>query len=145
MIRTLTVQTGLQRKTIVKALRVTRASGGGAMTYAIRSAGGDVSLKYFGARETAAGVSAAPWGRRQIYAGSFIRGGRFPRRVPLRGTNGQVLQRDGGSRMPIHKLKSGLYIPNEMVSGATGTAFREVVERDLPDRLIHELLRALGG
>ena len=144
MIRTLTVQTGLQRKTIVKALHVTRASGGGSMSYAIRSAGGDVSLKYFGARETAAGVSAAPFGHRRIFAGSFMKGGRFPKRVPLR-MNGQVMQRDGGSRMPIHKVKSGLYIPNEMVSGATGAAFREVVERDLPDRLIHELMRALGS
>ncbi len=144
MVRTLTVQTGLKRGVIVRALHVTKASGKGALTYTIRSAGGNVSLRYFGARETRAGVSAAPWGHRQVFAGTFMKGGRFPNRVALR-MNGQVMQRNGSSRMPIHSVKSGLYIPNEMVSGATAAAFREVAERDLPDRLVHELLRVFGG
>lgn len=144
MTQALTVQTGLQKKVIVKALRVTRA-GAGSLTYTIRSAGGDVSLKYFGARETRAGVSAAPWGRRQVYTGTFIKGGRFPNRVALPKLNGQVMRRESGSKLPIAKAKSGLFIPNEMVTGATAVAFNEVAERDLPDRLAHELLRVIGG
>ncbi|UDL95492.1 phage tail protein [Lichenihabitans sp. PAMC28606] len=144
MIRTLTTQTGLKRAVIVKALHVTKASGAGSMAYTISSHGGDISLKYFGARETAKGVSAAPFGQRQVFAGTFMKGGRFPKRVPLK-LGGEVFQRDGASRLGIHKIKSGVYIPKEMVSGATAAAFRSVVESDLPDRLTHELLRAIGG
>lgn len=144
MTRALTVQTGLKRQTIVRALRVTRASQS-SLSYGIRSAGGDVSLKYFGARETRAGVSAAPWGRRRVYAGTFLKGGRFPRRVAITKLHGQVMERTGAGRLPIAKQKSGLFIPQEMVTGATAAAFREVAERDLPDRLAHELLRVIGG
>ena len=100
MIRTLTDQTGLQRKVIVKALRVTRASGKGSLEYRIDSAGGNVSLKYFGARETRAGVSAAPWGARRVYAGTFMKGGRFPKRVPVARFNGQVFADPGASASP---------------------------------------------
>ena len=145
MIRTLTAQTGLKRKVIVKALRVTRASAAkGTMEYRIDSAGGNVSLKYFGARETRVGVSAAPWGARRVYAGTFMKGGRFPNRVAL-DLNGQVFKRGGAGRMPIVKQKSGLFIPAEMVKGATADAFTEAVDRDLPDRLAHEIARALGA
>lgn len=145
MIRTLTDQTGLKRKVIVKALRVTRASGKGTLEYRIDSAGGNVSLKYFGARETRAGVSAAPWGARRVFAGTFIKGGRFPNRVPIGRLNGQVFARAGGGRFPIVKQRSGLFIPEEMVKGATAEAFRSTAERVLPDRLAHELARAMGG
>ena len=131
MTRALVSQTGLQRRTIVKALRVTKASQG-TLSYTIRSRGGNISLKYFGARETAAGVSAAPRGARQVYAGSFMKGGRFPQRVTIAKFNGQVMARDGGGRTPLHKVKSGVFIPEEMVSGASGAAFQDAVERDLP-------------
>ena len=55
------------------------------------------------------------------------------------------MKRTGSSKLPIEKQKSGLYIPAEMVKGATAAAFRTVAERDLPDRLVHELLRVIGG
>ena len=150
MIRALTVQTGLQRKTIVKALRVTKASATkGSMEYRIDSAGGNVSLKYFGARETRAGVSAAPWGARRVFAGTFMRAGWWPERVDKPKWHGQVFRRTGGTSKTgmdaFEKVRSGLFIPGEMVQGATGEAFRAVVDRDLPDRLGHELMRAMGG
>ncbi len=144
MTSALTVQTGLKKTIIVKALKVTRATAG-SQAYTIRSAGGDVSLKYFGARETRGGVSAAPWGKRQVYAGTFMKGGRFPNRVAAARLNSQVFKREGAGRTPIVKQKSGLFIPNEMVSGATAVAFDVVAQRDLPDRLAHELLRMIGG
>ncbi|WP_246725531.1 phage tail protein [Beijerinckia sp. L45] len=143
MTQALTVQTGLKRKVIVKALKVSKASAS-TMTYTIRSAGGDIGLKYFGARETRSGVSAAPWGRRQIYAGTFMKGGRFPNRVAISKLNGQVMKRTGSGRAPIAKQRSGLFIPVEMVSGATAAAFDTVATRDLPDRLVHELMRIIG-
>lgn len=151
MIRALTAQTGLKRAVIVRALRVSRAVHGGALdgvgsgglSYAIRSRGGDVSLKFFGARETRKGVSAAPFGKRRVFASTFIKGGRFPNRVALK-MGGQVMARVGGARLPIQAQDSGVIIPEQMVEGATRAAFFSTVERVLPDRLAHELARILG-
>lgn len=143
MVRTLTLQTGLKRGVIVRAMKVNRANFG-SLVYAIRSKGGNVSLKFFGARETRSGVSAAPKGQRRIYAASFLKGGRFPKRVPLQ-MGGHVFIRTGGApRLPIQKVKSGVYIPNEMVEGATRSAFLSVVSASLPARVEHELMRVLG-
>lgn len=154
MIRALAPQTGLKRRTIVKALRETKAGAGG-LTYTIRSRGGDVGLKHFGARETATGVSSAPWNKRSVYGGSFMRAGWWPHRVTKANWNGQVFYRYGGKTSTYRadgrgrmdrfvKAKSGLFIPDEMVAGASGAAFGATVERDLPDRLAHELGRVLG-
>lgn len=141
MVRSLTTQTGLKRQVIVRALKVTRASAGG-LAYRISSKGGNVHLKYFGARETRSGVSAAPWGHRTVYGGTFIKGGRFPNRVSI-GKGGQVFVRTGGGRLPIKDVRSGLYIPAEMVKGETEAAFFRVAEAELPGRLMHELDRLL--
>lgn len=151
MIRALTAQTGLKRGVIVRALKVSRAvhggdmssPGSGGLAFAIRSAGGNIRLKFFGARETRKGVTAAPRGQRQLYAGAFIKGGRFPRRVTLK-FGGNVYRRAGGSRLPIQQIRSGVFIPEEMVEGASRDAFLGTVESSLPARLSHELLRILG-
>src|SRR6201988_770431 len=85
-------QTGLKPKTINKALR---GKGSGAV-YVIRSHGGNIRLKYFGARETGKGVTAAPWNSRRLYPATFIKSGWWPKRVaPIAG--GQVLRRKGQS------------------------------------------------
>lgn len=141
VVRTLTTQTGLKRDVINRAVKE-KTSGG--MTYALVSRGGNVSLKYFKARETAKGVTAAPWNSRRLYAGAFIFGGKRPHRVGLP-FGGQVMQRSGASRLPIHKLKSGLFIPREMVSGASKAAFLIMVASVLPDRLRHEIGAILKG
>ena len=135
-------QTGLKRKTLVKAVKSRKAFGGGA--YTIYSKGGNVRLKFFGARETRAGVSAAPWNKRQVYAGTFIKGGRFPKRVAL-GMGGHVFKRTGAGRLPIENSKSGLFIATEMITGKSESIFYTTVERDLPDRIAHELAFVLGG
>ncbi|MFN4098164.1 MAG: hypothetical protein ACK4GT_00170 [Pararhodobacter sp.] len=141
--RRLTKQTGLKRRTIVKAVGVTRASPA-SMVYVMRAKGGDVSLKYFAARETRRGVSAAPFGKRRVFAGTFIKGGRFPSRVPI-GMGGHVFARTGGGRTPIEKQKSGVVIPAEMVSGATRQAFEASTRMVLPQRMAHEIRRMTGG
>lgn len=140
VVRTLTSQTGLKRQVIVRAVK-TKA---GRMQYALHSRGGNVHLKYFKARETRKGVSAAPWNQRRVYAGMFIKGGRFPKRVAL-GLGGQVYRRAGKSRTPIASQRSGLFIPKEMVSGATAAAFTGTVNSELPKRLAHELARLFTG
>jgi hypothetical protein len=143
VIRALVPQTGLTRKTIVKAVRESKAGTGG-LVYELKSRGGNVSLKYFGARETRTGVSAAPWNSRRVYAGSFIKGGLFPKRVALK-LGGHAFVRSGSSRLPIEKQKSGLFIPTEMVTGQSAAAFNAVAASELPKRLAHEIEAILGG
>jgi hypothetical protein len=116
-----TDQTGLSKRTITRAQQATRASAGN-LTYVIRAGGGNVRLKFFKARETLPGVSAAPWNRRQVFAGTFIKGGRFPKRVGL-GMGGHVFQRTSGDRLPITGGRSGLYIGRELVTGQTAATF----------------------
>lgn len=146
VIRSLTAQTGLKRRVIVRALKITRANYSDAR-YQIRVRGGNISLKHFGARETRKGVSAAPWNRRQIFPGTFKRAGWWPNRVEKANWRGHVFKRTGGSTSTgmdqFEKQRSGLYIPQEMVTGATEAAFMSGVQASLPARLQHELYRIL--
>lgn len=142
MVRALVPQTGMKRKPLNKALRQKRAFNGG--DYTIAAKGGDVRLMFFKPRETRKGVSAAPWNKRRVYAGSFMKGGRFPKRVAL-AMGGAVLNRAGKSRLPLAAApRSGLYIPTEMVKGNSEAVFYAVVQRDLGPRIAHELYRVLG-
>jgi hypothetical protein len=142
MIRSLTGQSGLPRKTIVKALKRRMAWPKRSMSYTITARGGNVHLKFFKAREAGSGVSAAPWGQRRMFPGMFIKGGRPGARVAL-AMGGQVMMRTGASRLPIASQRSGLFIPDEMVTGATEAAFDTVSRAELGDRIRHELLRVL--
>jgi len=135
-------QTGLKRKTINKAVTSTRAALHGSTGYTIKAKGGDIRLKFFSARETRAGVTAAPWSKRRLYPKTFTKGGHFPNRVALR-MNGAVVVRAGKARYPLKTVKSGLFIAEELVSGDSLKVFHATVERDLPARLEHEVLRKL--
>lgn len=133
-------QTGLKSKTIDSALR---GVGGGAK-YTIRSKGGDIRLKYFGAHETAKGVSAAPWNSRRVYPATFIKSGWWPNRVkPI--ANGQVLRRVGKSKLPVTVVRSGLYIAEEMVKGASAAAFYRTVDAFVPALAEGIILGIIGG
>jgi len=142
MIRQVVGSTGLKYGTIRRALIVEKAKPG-SLVAAVYSKGGDVGLKHFKARETAAGVSAAPRNHRQVFAGSFQKGGQFPTRVALR-LGGHVYRRAGKGRLPLVKQKSGVFIPEDMVEGASEAAFYKVAQSDLPARLAHELYRVIG-
>lgn len=141
--RALVPQTGLKAAVINRAVKAKRANYGN-LAYELRSRGGNVSLKYFGARETRKGVSAAPHGQRQIFPGAFIKGGRFPGRVALR-MGGHVFKRTGAGRTPIEKQKSGVYIPDEMVSGNSERVFYAEASKRLADDVAHELYAILAG
>jgi len=156
MVRALVPQTGLKRRTIVKALRENHASAG-SLIYTIKSHGGNIRLKHFGARETRQGVSAAPWGKRDIWHHTFMKAGWWPKRVTKSNWNGQVFERVGSKTTTQHSTKgyrgmdrftvvrSGLFIPTEMVQGASAAAFNSMAASDLPARLEHELGRIIGG
>ena len=89
-------------------------------------------------------MSAAPFGERRVFPGTFVKAGRFPNRVGI-GMGGHVLKRAGAGRFPIERQRSGVIIPQEMVKGATKDAFERPVSTVLPKRLEHEISRATGG
>lgn len=149
MVRTLTAQTGLQRKTIKRAVKMHRASER-ALAFALKTRGGNIGLRYFKAKETAAGVSAAPLGQRIVVPHTFMKAGRFPHRVRFvskgrgKGMDGNVFIRRGKARLPIEGGRSGVYIPAEMLQGRSLAAFDALVATDLPlqvDRAIGDALR----
>ena len=142
MVKVLVPQTGLKYRAVRSALKLTKA-GSSSGSAVIKSRGGDIRLKFFGPRETRKGTSAAPRSRRQVFAGTFMKGGLFPDRKTIRFGKGQVFKRVGSSRLPIVHARSGVFIPEEMIRDASATAFYSTVARVLPDRLAHELLRML--
>lgn len=144
VIRALAKQTGLPQKTIRRALKIKRPNYDD-LTYTIRAGGGDISLKYFKARETRKGVVAYVRGGKELYEGAFIRGGNFQRgRVDL-SMGGQIFKRMGDDRLPIERLTSGLFIGQEMITGDTADAWQRTIDEALPRRLRHEIDRALPG
>jgi hypothetical protein len=131
-------QTGLKSKTINRSLKGMR----GGLTYTIKSHGGDIRLKFFGARETGKGVTAAPWNSRKLYPATFIKSGWWPnRRAPIAG--GQVLMRVGESKYPMKVVRSGLFIPDEMVKGASASAFYGTIDARFAPAIEAVILSAL--
>ncbi len=121
-----TRQTGLDGKTVDRSQRELPSTPS-SLNFKIRSQGGDIRLKYFGARETDAGVMAHPLGSAQVFAHTFMKGGRFPDRVTVTRLGGQVYRRVDGSGRKITLVRSGVKLPAEMVTGATATTFKEGV------------------
>lgn len=138
MKRVLPKQTGLKFKTINRALKG-KSQG---MRYVIASKGGDVRLKFFNARETARGVTAAPWNSRRLYPATFIKSGWWPKRgKPIGG--GHVFQRTSAKKLPIQQVRSGLFIPNEMVTGNSAVVFYGTVDHHIGPALERVLFDAL--
>lgn len=143
MRRALVAQTGLKYGVFVRALKTKRA-GAADLAYVIRSKGGNVSLKYFSPKETRAGVSAAPWGARRVFPGTFMKGGLFPKRKPLK-LGGHVYKRAGAQRLKIVKQTSGLYIPEEMITGASASTMIGTAQAELPAEVGKALWAILSG
>jgi hypothetical protein len=149
MVRSLTQQTGLKQRIIRRALKAKPAtSSQSSEDFIIKSFGGNISIKYFGAREKGDGADAHPWNRRTHFTGAFTKaGGGFGAKGGKRGRktiaklHGHFIRRQASSKYPTEVAKSGLFIPQEMISGATREAFFSIAESDLAPRVFHELLR----
>lgn len=117
----LTAQTGLPKRTAPKVLRrhVLRANAS-RLAYQITAKGGDVRLKFFKARETRKGVTAAPWNKRTLFHSTFMKAGFWPKRVVKPNWNRQVFRRADGS---FENVKSGLFIPEELTKGQAAAAW----------------------
>lgn len=144
--RALVKQTGLKSRYVLQRLKKgTRRSSWENLSYTITASGGDIPLKYFDARETRAGVSAKPFGRRQVFAHTFIKGGLFPNRKDI-GRGGHVFTPHGkGWGRPFTLTESGVVFPTEMVSGESAAAWMRVGTRVLPQRLEHEIKVVTDG
>lgn len=145
VIRNLTKQTGLPRRTIVKAIGDPfRARPGARLSYDMVTRGGDIRLKYLAPRETRPGVSAIPWGKRRVFAGTFMKGGKFPVRKVVPDFEGHVFRRLNSTGAKITHARSGMKIPVEMTTGATKAAFERTAGPLLQQRvdaLIGKLLK----
>ncbi len=140
--RELAKHTGLKLKIVRRAMVPVRANATN-LQYKVRASGGDVSLKFFAPRETRKGVSANPFRKRQVFDGTFLKGGRFPNRKGIV-FHGHVMKRTSADRFPFKAVKSGVVIPNEMIKGTSAQAWESTVALVLPRRLAHELKRETG-
>lgn len=144
VIRTLTKQTGLPRRTIVKAVGDPQRAHGSRLSYEMSTRGGNIRLKYLAPKETRAGVTAKPWGKRQLYPGTFMRGGKFPDRKVVERFDGHVYRRLNRSGTRITQVRSGMEIPTEMTRRETRWAFERIAGPLLQQRVeaaIFKLLR----
>lgn len=136
VIRNLTTQTGLPRKTIVKAVgNPATARANGRLSYEMTTRGGFVRLKYLGPRETRPGVVAKPFGQSRLYEGAFMRGGGFPKRVPVAQFGGHVFRRLDTAGRKLTQVRSEVRIPHEMTIGATKAAFERTAGPLLRERV----------
>lgn len=143
VIRNLTSQTGLPRKTIVKAVGNPSPARPGKLSYEMVTRGGNIRLKYLTPRETRPGVVAKPWNKRTLFPGTFMMGGRFPNR---RGGkfDGHVMRRLNTSGTKLTQARSGMRIPVEMTSGATADAFARTAAPLLKQRVDAALIKLMG-
>ncbi|WP_375455657.1 hypothetical protein [uncultured Methylobacterium sp.] len=146
VIPALTAQTGLNRLVIVKAVRMLRASPGNPRA-ALYTRGGNISYRYFHAREVPGGVEAQVAGHTERLSGHYFRrSGKSPNRHVVKKLNGQVYYNASGKwKGEITVEKSGVFIPYEMVEGATRDAFLDVVAQELPNEIARELTKILPG
>lgn len=133
--RALAKQTGLKVGVANRALRTKKASAAD-LQYEMKGTGGFIGLKFFKARETRKGVSAAPFGQRRVFAHTFIKGGLFPNRKEL-GMGGQVFAPTRGTRWgrDFETKKSDVRIPDEMVKGVTAQTFERVGQAKLGEKV----------
>ena len=132
-----TAQTGLDHDVIDRAQQTIEATGG-KLSFTIASKGGNVRLKFFGAEESGNGVQAHPWNKSTHYARAFTMGGRPGARVPLP-FRGEVKVRAGAKRLPLRTLRSGLFIPDEMLTGRTGSTLDRASNSLVPPILLARL------
>ncbi len=142
VVRTLTKQTGLPKKTIQKAV-VTYGATPGKLFFTMKSEGGDIRLRFFKPRETRKGVVAKPWGKHTLFAGTFMKGGKFPKRVESAYLSPDVWRRLNSSGTKITQQRSGVRIPVEMITGATADAFDKMAAPLLEQRVMKVIQKLL--
>ena len=139
--RALATQTGLPMRTGAKSVKSQDRASASSLSFTINMRGGQIRVRYFKPRETASGVSAAPRNNRQIFVGTFMRAGFWPKRVDKPQWNRQVFYLVGKK---FAVAKTDVYIPNEAVIGDTAQTFDQSKDK-LDARVTHYLKRLEGG
>ena len=122
---------GVAQKIVAKATTKVRASPA-RLEYLMIGRGSPLPLRDFKARQTAKGVSAAPWGVRRVFPGTFL----------VKSIGNHAFKRLSAARLPIRKLW-GPSVPKEMMDDAVFEALDHEIKTTLPRRILHELGRAL--
>ena len=129
--RSVAAQAGVPVGKAGAVLSKRQAMGAGGGSFSIVARDVTLSLKEFGPRKTAKGISAAPWHKRRVFPHTFF------------GPGGHVFVREGKGRLPIKKL-FGPNIPKEMVKDQTEQLFYAYTASALPAELEKWLFKALG-
>jgi hypothetical protein len=123
-------QTGIKYGLINKAVETVRATPV-SLEYVLKATGDETNLNLFNARQGKRGVSAAPWGRRQMFKHAFM--------VPAYGN--RVYVRTTDDRGPLKPL-FGPNIARELVKDETADTFRKG-SAGIATRIAHEISRVL--
>ena len=86
---------------------------------------------------------AKPWGKTTLYPGTFMKGGKFPKRVDVAELSPDVWRRLNKSGSRITQQRSGVRIPVEMVQGATADAFDKMAAPLLEQRVMKVIAKLL--
>jgi hypothetical protein len=131
--RALGPQTGLPYGSVSKEIKQFSASPGKPQA-SLEASGAYHRLSEFAARKTGSGISAAPWGVRRIFPGTFF----------IAPYSGGVFRRKGSKRFPVTQLW-GPAIPKEMVKGPALSAWDRTLTTELPARMAHEWRRLIAA
>lgn len=138
-------KTGIFPKIISKAVRPLRASPTN-LRAGLRARGGEISLRYFKAREENGGVVADVAGERVFIWGGFRRSGRAPNRRMVKRLNKQVYVNPSRRwRGEIEKERSGVFIPITMIEGESREAFEAIISVELPNEVVREIAKSFSG
>jgi hypothetical protein len=108
------------------------------LRFSLTAFGPKIPLKWFKAKETPQGVSAAPMNKRRIYPGVFMKGGRFPNRVTLRRGGGHAFKRSGGARLPI-EMQRGVAIAEGFAEAPPEQSWHSGADRLVAPAILAEL------
>jgi hypothetical protein len=117
-----------------------RASTPSTLRFSLVAFGPKIPLKWFKAKETPQGVSAAPMNRRQVFPGVFIKGGRFPNRVDLRRGGQNAFKRKGAARLPI-EVQRGVAVAEGFAEAPPEQAWYSGAGRLVAPAILAELSR----
>ena len=145
--RAVSKQAGLTQKKTIRYGNINQQfANPGKLAHKIISTGGEVPLKAFKARETRKGVKASPFGKRQLFDGTFIKSGWWPNRRGAVG-NGHVFTPDTSTNRagrPFSRTPSGVRIPQQIVIDESKAAF-ERNAASLPKNINHIITRMTKG
>lgn len=139
--RTVAKQMGASQARVVKYGHMRRIpASGGRLVTSVESKGGYLPLSDFKPRSTRKGASAAPWGTRRVFGGTFL----------IAKFGGNVFKRTGkfspksGRENAVEKLW-GPAVPKEMVRDESEAAYQQIARDVLPNEIERQITRLTKG